>query len=168
LLKQRDSLREELAQTYDRLHAQQNSCLEAITRAKEGLRPNYRLWLGVGLIGSLAGLGCEIAGVQMVWRGWAMLGAFAVLLSLLVQALPGWARHMRYCIDRRTLLRRAKRLEHRILRLGKMAWKEAELRNRYEQFVMPRKQLLVSIFQYYKAAGQCTANHKHTHRLVAA
>jgi hypothetical protein len=168
LLKQRDSLQEELAQTYNRLHAQQKSRLEAITRAKEDLRPNYRLWLGVGLLCSLAGLGCEIAGVQMVWRGWTMLGAVAVLLILLMQALPGWAWHMRYYIDRRTLLRRAKRLEHRILRLGNMAWKEAELRSHHEQFVTPRKQLLVSIFEYYKAAGQCTANHKHMHRLVAA
>jgi hypothetical protein len=168
LLKQRDSLQEALAQTYNRLHEQQKSRLEAITGAKEGLRPNYRLWLGVGLLCSLAGLGCEIAGMQMVWRGWIMLGAVAALLILLVQALPGWAWQMRYYIDRRTVLRRAKRLEHRLLRLEKMAWKEAELRGHHEQFVIPRKQLLVSIFEYYKAAGQCTANHKPMHRLAAA
>jgi hypothetical protein len=168
LLKQRDTLQEELKQTYSRLYEHQKSQHEAIAYPQYRCCSNYRLWLGVGLLCGLAGLGCEIAGVQMVWRGWTMLGAFTVLLILLVQALPGWARHMRYYIDRRTVMRRAKRLEHRIQQLGKMAGKEAELRGYYEQFVTPRKQLLVSIFEYYKAAGQCTANHKHIHRLAAA
>jgi hypothetical protein len=168
LFKQQEACKADLEHTYKKLQEHQKSRLDATDHSKGIPHINYRFYPSVVACCGLVGLGCEVAGVQMLWRGWAILGALAVLLILLVQTLPCWARNMKYYIDRRALLRRAKRLERTILRLGETAWKETELRSHRDQFIIPRRQLLVGIFEYYKAAGQCTANHKHVHRLAAA
>ena len=103
----------------------------------------------------------------MPWQNWAMLSVLAGSLTLLVQALPRWARNFRYYLTLSGLRRRIKRLERTITRLNKTAWREMALRSQREQFIAPRKQLLVSIFEYYKAAGACTAQQQQKRQLRA-
>ena len=128
---------------------------------------NFRLGLGISLCCGLAGLVASSAGYPMPWQNWAMLSVLAGSLTLLVQALPRWARNFRYYLTLSGLRRRIKRLERTITRLNKTAWREMALRSQREQFIAPRKQLLVSIFEYYKAAGACTAQQQQKRQLRA-
>lgn len=97
-----------------------------------------------------------------------MLGVGATLLSFVLPAFPSWARSIRHAMDQHTLRRRALQLERRIVQLRDAEWQAIELRAHRDQFVASRKQLLGSIFRYYRAAGQCTAHRKNTPRIAAA
>jgi hypothetical protein len=168
VLKQRAVREEELEQVMARLCAHQNDRFVAMEHVRVPTPFNLRLGIGMTLCCGLGGLVASAAGVPMPWQGWAMLGVLAGLLTLLVQALPHWARNVRYYLTLYALRRRVKRLERTITRLNATAWRELELRSQREQFIAPRKQLLVSIFEYYKAAGACTAQQQQQHQLHVA
>ena len=116
---------------------------------------SYRLCLGTVLVCGLVGLGCEALGVEMMWRGWVMLGMLSMLLIISLQGFPRLAGSVRHYLDHR-----ARQIERDILKIKDVEWQETEKRNKRDQFIEPRKHMLASIFRYYKSAGQCTAHNK--------
>jgi hypothetical protein len=163
-----ESLADDLERVTKRLAEHQRRRDETVECGKDGARLNFRLCLGIALICGLAGVVCRVFGVELMWWGWSMLGLLAVLMMLALHALPTWASSVRYYLDYRMMLRRAKRLERRINRLKEVEWREIELRNRYDQFIEFRTRLLVGIYQFYKASGQSVANHQGMQRSAAA
>jgi hypothetical protein len=157
IFKQRTSREAELEQTSAQLCAHQNNRLVAMEHVYTPAPCNRRLATGVTLGCGLAGLACSALGVPMPWQRWVLLGVLAMALTLLMQVLPRWASNVRYYLTLYALRRRVKRLQRTIARLDTVAWRELELRSQREQFIAPRQQLLVSIFEYYRAAGTCMA-----------
>ena len=160
LREQREHLEEELEHTYKKLYAHQSIRFETTDLSQDAPRVSYRLCLGTLLVCGLAGLGCEALGVEVMWRGWAMLGMLSVLLIVSLQVFPHWAGSVRHYLDHRAMLHRARQIERDILKIKDVEWQETEKRNKRDQFIEPRKHMLVSIFRYCTSAGQCTAHNK--------
>ena len=166
---QQAALETDRTRAQDALHAHQETWRHSVVCPDDApAAVNLRLCLGTGLCCGLVGLVGSLMGVEMLWQHWAILGVVAGLIVLFIQALPRWVRAGRYSIRRRTLQRHVKRVDRKISRLKEAAAQEARRRSQRDQFIAPRQALLVTTFEYYKAAGVCAANQKRPPNLVAA
>ncbi len=73
---------------------------------------------------------------------------------LIVRVLPSILKAVRRYCRRRAILRQAGRLENEVSAIGEMEWKETLRRDERDQFIEYRKQLLLSIYNYYRAGGE--------------
>jgi hypothetical protein len=150
----REELERSLAQVcqQQREHESRSKVQESHNRWP-GFQAGHPLLLGSVAAVALTGVGPDVSGVDIHWQGWMMVPLASLLVLMMIPLLARWFRKLEHYFTSRQLRRQAHELEEEIRQNRDSEWEETRRRSQREQFIAPRRQLLLSLYEFYKAGG---------------